>query len=238
MKISLRPAGATKRDIAAANAAGFKTIFAFSMLPESIQVRGAASYQSFDIITKGAVKVPKGTDVTEISWDGEFFGESKKEESLIQTKYWEPPKDCVERLNNWMNNGTELTLIVSGTWINMDVTIASFETEAYGAYGNVKYSIKFCRVKNLKIYTTKESKKKKKTRARSKKKAGSLAGKALPYVVKKGDTLNKIAKKHGCTWQALYNKNKSVIEKAAQKHGKKNSDKGRWIYPGTKLTIP
>lgn len=227
MKISLKPAKGTS--------------FAFSMLPESIQVRGAASYQSFDIITKGAVKVPKGTDVTEISWDGEFFGESKKKEALIQTKYWKSPASCVKQLNKWMNSGTELTLIVSGTWINMDVTIASFETEAYGAYGNVKYSIKFCKVRDLKIYTTKESKKKKKTKARSKKKAdtsGSLVGKALPYVVKKGDTINKIAKKHGCTWQALYNKNKSVIEKAAQKHGKKNSDKGRWIYPGTKLTIP
>ena len=31
---------------------------------------------------------------------------------------------------------------------------------------------------------------------------------------------------------------KSVIEKAAKKHGKGSSGKGKWIYPGTKLTIP
>ena len=36
----------------------------------------------------------------------------------------------------------------------------------------------------------------------------------------------------------LYEKNKTVIEKAAKKHGKKSSDHGHWIWPGTKLTIP
>lgn len=226
MKITLKPANGKS--------------FVFSVLPEQIQVRGAARYQSFDIITKGTVKVPKGTDVSEISWDGEFFGSAKKNEAVVQTKYWKAPNSCVKQLNKWMNSGTELTLIVSGTWINMDVTIASFEPVPYGAFGNVKYSITFCRGKDLKIYTTKESKagKKKKTKDRSKKKADTSGSKQEPYVVRKGDTLIKIAKKKGCTWQSLYNKNKSVIEKAAKKKGKKNSDRGHWIFSGTKLTIP
>ena len=160
-----------KEDIAAAKARGLNPIFVFSVLPEQIQARGAAKYQSFDIIRKGTIKVPKGTDVTEISWDGEFFGKAKKKESLVQTKYWIPPNVCVEWLNEWMNNGTELTLIVSGTWINMDVTISSFSAVPYGAFGNVRYSIELCKVRHLKIYTTKESKigKKRKTRSRSKK---------------------------------------------------------------------
>lgn len=226
MKITLKPAKGKS--------------FVFSLLPEQIHIRASAKYQSFDIITKGTVKVPKGTDVAEISWDGEFFGAAKKKEAVVQTKYWKPPNSCVKRLNKWMINGTELTLIVSGTWINIDVTISDFQKIPYGAFGNVKYSISFSKVKDLKIYTTKESKvgKKKKTKARSKKKADNSLGNLGTYVVKKGDTLIKIAKKHGCTWQALYNKNKSVIEKAAKKRGKKNSDKGHWIFPGTKLKIP
>jgi len=226
MKISLRPAkGET---------------LVFSVLPEQIQARGAARYQSFDIITKGAVKVPKGTDVTEISWDGEFFGRAKKKEAIVQTKYWISPNRCVKRLTRWMNSGTELTLIVSGTWINMDVTVSSFSAVPYGAFGNVKYSIELCKVRDLKIYTTKEAKagKKKKTRSRSRKKADTSGGKSSSYVVKKGDTLIKIAKKYGCKWQSLYKKNKPAIEKAAKKRGKKNSDNGHWIFPGTKLTIP
>ena len=35
-----------------------------------------------------------------------------------------------------------------------------------------------------------------------------------------------------------YNANKEVIEATAKAHGKANSDNGRWIWPGTVLTIP
>jgi LysM repeat protein len=61
------------------------------------------------------------------------------------------------------------------------------------------------------------------------------------YTIKKGDTLWSISKKYlgsGSKWKTLYNKNKSVIEAAAKKHGKKDSGTGHWIYPGTTLTIP
>ena len=55
-----------------------------------------------------------------------------------------------------------------------------------------------------------------------------------------GDTLKKIAKsKTGKSANAskIYAKNKSVIEKAAKKHGRRSSSKGRYIYQGTKLVI-
>ena len=57
---------------------------------------------------------------------------------------------------------------------------------------------------------------------------------------KSGDTLKKIAKsKTGKSANAskIYAKNKSVIEKAAKKHGRRSSSKGRYIYQGTKLVI-
>ena len=54
--------------------------FTFPALPEQIKGSYSAKYQSFDIISKGTIKIPKGTDVTEFSWDGEFFGPSKKNE--------------------------------------------------------------------------------------------------------------------------------------------------------------
>ena len=43
-----------------------------------------------------------------------------------------------------MMNETVLTLIVTETWINVDVTISSFQPRPVGAYGNVEYSITFC----------------------------------------------------------------------------------------------
>ncbi len=227
MKITLKPAKGSR--------------FVFSVLPEEIRGRGSARYQNFDIISKGAVKVPRGTEVTEISWDGEFFGKSKRKEALVQTAHWQPPKSCVKTLMGWMEDGTELNLIVSGTWINLDVTIASFSPVEYGAYKNVKYSITFVKSRDLAVYTTKETKagSRKKTKPRPKKKDSGQNGSASSYyIVKKNDTLIKIAGKNGCKWMEIYNCNKELIEKTAKKHGLENSDKGRWIFPGTKLVIP
>lgn len=218
---------------------GKKSKFVFPSLPEQISAKSATKYQSFDIISLGTVKVPRGTDVEEISWDGEFFGKSKKNEAIVKKGYWKSPNECVKTLKNYMKNGTVLNLIVTNTWINMDVTISDFQPVAYGAYGNVQYSITFTQKKPLKIYTTKELKiksPKKKTKARNKKSSGGSK-----YTVKKGDCLWNIAKKFygsGAKYTVIYNANKTVIEKVAKKHGKKNSDHGHWIWAGTVLTIP
>ena len=75
----------------------------------------------------------------------------------------------------------------------------------------------------------------------TKKRTTKKTTKNKTYKVKKGDCLWNIAKKfygNGSKWKKIYTANKSVIEKAAKKHGKKSSSNGHWIYPGTKLTIP
>ncbi len=46
------------------------------------------------------------------------------------------------------------------------------------------------------------------------------------YEIKKGDTLGKIAKKYGTTWQKIFEMNKTII---------KNPD---LIFPGQKIKIP
>ncbi|MCI8489333.1 MAG: hypothetical protein HFJ04_03630 [Lachnospiraceae bacterium] len=135
--------------------------FVFSVLPEEVQARYAAKYQSFDLISKGTVKAPRGNEVVEVSWKEEFFGEARKKLAGVDAAAWKEPGACVRKLKKWMSEGTELTLIISGTWINMDVTIASFEAAAHGGYGDVSYSIVFEWVRDLKIYTTKEKKIKK-----------------------------------------------------------------------------
>lgn len=71
--------------------------------------------------------------------------------------------------------------------------------------------------------------------------AKKTTAKKKTYTIKSGDTLWKISKKYygnGNKWKKIYDANKSTIEKAAKKHGKKSSSNGHWIYPGTKLTIP
>lgn len=210
--------------------------FIFSLLPEKLNVKYAAKYQSFDIISEGAIDVPRGSDVVEVSWNGEFFGKSKKSLAGVDTANWKEPDTCVQILRNWLDAGTELTLIVSGTWINVDVTIASLDVTPHGGYGDVSYSITFKKVRTLKIYTAKELKigKKKKTKSRTKKKSSAKK----KYILKKGDTLSKVALKNKITWIVIYNKNKSVIESAAKKHGFSDSNRGSRVFAGTMLTIP
>ena len=61
------------------------------------------------------------------------------------------------------------------------------------------------------------------------------------YRIVRGDTLCGISRKKYKTeskWRNIYNANKKVIEAAAKKHGRRNSDNGHWIYPGTVLTLP
>lgn len=56
------------------------------------------------------------------------------------------------------------------------------------------------------------------------------------YIVQKGDNLSKIAKKYNTTWRDIYNKNKTLIDTQAKKHGVK-SNFFNHIYIGEKLLI-
>ena len=229
MNIKLIPAGNGSR-------------FMFPALPEKIQGKYAAKYQSFDIISQGTVKVPKGTGVAEFTWDGVFFGKSKRKEPIVKKNSWKEPKECVKILNDFMKNETVLNLIVTETWINVDVTISSFQPKAVGAYGNIEYSITFVQKKQMQIYTTDELQiaqfvRKTVTRDDS----GDTAGGGGTYTVVSGDTLWGIAAAKlgsGSKWTLIYDANAATIEEEAKKHGKASSDHGHWIWPGEVLTIP
>lgn len=220
--------------------------FVFPALPEQITGKSAAKYQSFDIISKGTVKVPKGIDVGEVSWEGEFFGNSKQKEAIVRQGAWKDPLECVKIINDFIRNETVLNLIVTESWINLDVTISSFRPVAYGAYGNIRYSISFVEKRPLEIYDTNELKIVafvRKTRPRNtggRSGSGGSGGGGGTYTVKSGDTLSQIAQRMcggASKWTALYNANAGTIEAAAKAHRKDSSDHGHWIWPGTTLTL-
>ncbi|NEW71025.1 cutinase family protein [Streptomyces rapamycinicus] len=55
-----------------------------------------------------------------------------------------------------------------------------------------------------------------------------------------GDTLWRVATRFlgtGTRWPAIYDANKSMIEKAAKNHGLASSDHGHWIFPGTRIHV-
>lgn len=225
--------------------AGKKDGFTFPALPEKIKGSYATKYQSFDIISMGNIKVPRGMNVSTFSWDGEFFGAKFKKHPVVQVNSWRDPVNCVKILTNYMKNGTVLNLIVTNTWINEDVTISSFSATPYGAHGNIKYSIEFAVKQPLQIYTTVEQQISKTTTNTKTTTTRSNVSKdtTKKYTVVQGDNLWSIARKFyggsGSDWSKIYNANKTAIEDTAKKYrGGKGSDNGKYIYPGTVLVIP
>lgn len=215
-----------------------KSKLIFPSMPEEISASTNTNYQTYSLLNRGSVMIPKGIEPEKISWSSEFFGKAKRKESIVIKNKWVAPQTCKKILKKWQKQATILTLIITEMGVNMDVTIADFETTAYGAYGNLKYSISFQKSEPLRVYTDSEKKtgtgKKKTTERASVKKNKS-------YTVKTGDNLWKISKKmygSGAKWKKIYDANKTTIESVAKKRSKKNSDYGHWIYPGTKLTIP
>ncbi|MCC2864919.1 LysM peptidoglycan-binding domain-containing protein [Anaerovorax odorimutans] len=150
------------------------------------------------------------------------------------------PYDYIGKLESWIDNGP-VQLIMTGTNINASVTIESLTTQEKDGTGDVYYTISF-KAYRKPTYTV-PPKPQSKSSAKVTKSSGKRTTKTVKttnYTVKKGDTLSEIAKKKtgkASNWRAIYNQNKSVIEKAAKKHGRKSSQNGHWIYPGTKLVI-
>ena len=227
-------------DIYLSEVANKSSSFTFPVLPEKVKSKFGTKYQSYDIIGKGTVKIPKGQERGTVSWDCVFPGRVKRNE--VWVREWTAPAECVNTIRRWMKNKTVLRLMVTNTNINYDVTIEDFEPDEVGAYGNIEYSISFQINTELKIYTTSELKIAafvKKTVPRPTPASSS----SRTYTVASGDNLWAIARKFyggsGSDWQKIYNANKSVIESTANQYrGGRGSDNGHWIYPGTVFTIP
>lgn len=212
--------------------------FQFPSLPTDLTIAHENNYSTYSLLDYGEITIPNGKVPSEVSWKGTFYGESRKNMSFLIRK-WVSPTTAYNTLLKWKNNGTPLRLVVADTPINVDVTISSFEATPTGGFGDYEYSIKLVEyedktVKVIKKPTSNTSSKKTTTTKRATTQSNT-------YTVKDGDTLWDISLKYyktGTKWKTIYNKNKSVIEAAAKKHGKKSSDNGHWIYAGTKLIIP
>lgn len=210
--------------------------FTFPALPDSVSVKGSAKYQNYDIIGKGTITIPNGTEVTTVSWSGRFFGESRNGNSFLNN--WLAPRSCQNILEQWRDKGTILRLLVTDTNINYDVSIQVLDCDNVGASGDIEYSISFALQKELKIFTTDElgiSIPAAAVESRPEPKAGDT------YTVVSGDNLWKIAQKKlgkGSRYTEIYEANKDMIEASAKKHGKASSENGHWIYPGDTYTLP
>lgn len=223
---------------------GSGRIFTFPVNPESITTSADTSYANYETIALGAIKTPSGMNVKEIKWSGVFLGSVNANRALVHQGYYLLPTECIAQLTEWQEAGTVLNLIVTDTSINIDVTISSFTTEVFGAYGDIKYTISFSQFRSLKIYTTNElnvAEFVKKIIIEREDVPEENTSSGYSYTIVSGDTLWGIAQRelgNGAEWESIYNANADTIEETANEHGFDGSDYGHWIFPGTTILIP
>lgn len=205
-------------------------------LPEKIPYdTGEASTATYNILNSGDAVTPTGVGLFSCSWDSIFPGKGRGVTEM-QRGEWHPPKEYDDLLTYWKKYGIELNLLVIGYPINKNVYLTKYSGEASGGFGDIEYSIAF---KEARQITVTESKKNKVSSAIIKQITRSTST-TKTYTVKKGDTLWGIAEKRlgsGTRWGEIYAANKQVIEATAIKYGRKSSDNGHYIYPGTVLRL-
>ena len=209
----------------------------FPVNPEEIEYESAAYFQEYKIIKKGEAKIPAGEEVSGIGWECFFPGYDLQHAPYV--KIWTKPDSLHNQLEKWKANGTKLKLNITTTPFSMWVYIETYKLTAKGANGNFYYTITFA--KAIDIVVEKVAKKSTSTNKTSGTNRTSKTTATKKHTIKKGDTLWGISKKYyktGTKWKTIYNANKTTIENAAKKHGKKSSSTGHWIYPGTVLKIP
>lgn len=206
----------------------------FPILPAEFKFPdGDVMFISSDIMGRGEVAIPSGTELGSYSWEGEFPGALRKNDALIRGK-WKDPKTLSNTLKDWKRKGTMLNLLITGYPVNVDCYIKSYEPIGSGPFGDIYYEISLLEARSITI-TTKKVKKSQLPKRQS--------YKPKTYTVVKGDDLWSIAMRYygdANKWEDIFEANRKIIEKTSKEHGTtgQGNAHGHWIYPGTVLVLP
>jgi hypothetical protein len=162
----------------------------FPSLPDKINVSTKTVERSYSIIGIGTIAFPHGNEPVEISWKGVFFGEDRKKLKKLVSSQWIDPDELVSTLTEWKEKGEELRLVVSGTFINYDVAIKSFDPTPVGGHGDVEYTILFREFGSVKISKKSKSKKKKNKKKKTKPRKDKAKSKLQNMTVNARDGLH------------------------------------------------
>ena len=200
---------------------------------EGVTAGAEGRFVTYEIMNKGPVNIPDGRNLELVTWESFLPGEARRTEPWVRT--WTDPLELDAIFREWREKQPKLKLVVTDSNINIDCYITNYQGTPSGGYGDINYSISFetrdeIVIKAVTVSTTNKSNSNRTTKSNS-----------STYTVKSGDCLWNIAKEFygkGNQWKTIYNANKEIIEKEAQRRGRKDSNNGWFIYPGTVLSIP
>lgn len=208
---------------------------ALSWVPEKISVKEAAQFQSYNIIERGEVKLPKGNRLSAVSWSAIFPGEKRTDAGYVKSANWQEPSELIGMLQAWRESGDKLNVLITQTNVNLDVYIKEFSYSYEGGMGDAKYSIDLIAAEDLLVKTVAEVDAEKAAAAAQSKSGipplGTRAKLPVPTSAtsRVGQTLWSIAEQKlggGAKWAELYAMNRAKV---------KNVDE---LKAGTKLKLP
>lgn len=196
--------------------------------PESLSVSSPFSHTDVQVAKLGEVSVFGERGLKEFSFST-FFPEYYNETYCEYSKF-PKPSACVATLEKWRDKRKPIRFIVTGTKVNIPVTIRdfSYEIERSGHGADIPFSLSLKEYRFLDV--RKEVTKKKDKQRPPVVNPDKPNNGGSSYVVKKNDTLSKIAKSvynDASKWRKIYDANKKLI-----------GSNPNIIKVGAKLVIP
>lgn len=127
------------------------------MPPEEVRVKSTANFRSFNVVELGEIKIPKGEQLTGISWRGILPGAGILLYPFVQHAAWDRPDELIKIFQRWREKGKKLKLLITQTPVNLDVYVKNFDYTAKGGAGDYSYDIDLIAAKTLRVQTVQEA---------------------------------------------------------------------------------
>lgn len=203
------------------------------VLPGALNVGNPSQNESINVSNLGEVVIIQDPAALTFGFSS-FF--PLRQGSFVEYKNFKKPWDIVKVIEKWKSSGEPIRFVVTGTPINVPVSIEDFSYEERGgSVGDIYYSLSLKEYKYVAVRKITVAAPKPPVKPRPKPKPKP---KTRTYTVKKGDTLWALARKfygNSLQWRKIWNANKKALIKRDKRNIKQP---GHWIHIKFKIVIP
>ncbi|WP_195238678.1 LysM peptidoglycan-binding domain-containing protein [Romboutsia sp. 1001285H_161024_C4] len=200
--------------------------FQLPVNPPNFALEGNAKINGEGIVRYGDISIYGGRGLRKIEISSIF---PNHEYTFVEYKNFPKPYECVDNINSWFRRGSPILFTITGTNINMNMTITDFTYGEQDGTGDVYYSINLIEYVDTQVN---QSSSNNNSNKRPNENTGSSSNKQKVHKVVKGDNLWDIAHKYygkGSDYPKIKNANKEKYPSL-----KKNNI----IYVNWELIIP